>query len=135
MKTIKIYGNPFKKPSFYYNCKDIFCRRYRKKINFKTYIPNILQCVPINDITKIQGYLNKKSITKRDSGNEKSFAGFINEDKVDLNNFGVVETENAHGYRINKDNIHPLDMELTAIQNESVNFKRTEIHVKINLNK
>jgi hypothetical protein len=58
MKNIKIYGNPFRKQSFYYNCKDIFCRRYRKKIDFTKYIPNKIQSSNIDNISKLKVVLN-----------------------------------------------------------------------------
>jgi hypothetical protein len=54
MKTIKIYGNPFRKQSFYYNCKDIFCRKYIKKIDFTKYVPNLIQASPMGNISKLQ---------------------------------------------------------------------------------
>ena len=39
MKTIKFYGNPFMKKSFCKNCKNIFCSKYMKKVDFTKKLP------------------------------------------------------------------------------------------------
>jgi hypothetical protein len=74
----------------------------------------------------------------------KSYTEFTIEDggeyqKIDYNNFGVVNLErHKDGFYINKD-YSPTEIELTTVRNNSIGFtrstKRTAIHVKINLNK